>query len=106
MLELISQPTLLGVIAEKEEILVNGLMDLSSKYHSFDAIRSAGLWIGCDLKRKQEVNTLIDLCYAEGLIVISAGSSTLRLAPALNIPKEDLKESLIRLEKALAKFRN
>ena len=106
VLELISQPTLLGEIAEKEEILVNGLMDLSSKYHSFDAIRSAGLWIGCDLKRKQEVNTLIDLCYAEGLIVISAGSSTLRLAPALNIPKEDLKESLIRLEKALAKFSN
>ena len=106
VLELISQPTLLGAIAEKEEILVNGLMDLSLKYHSFDAIRSAGLWIGCDLKRKQEVNTLIDCCYAEGLIVISAGPSTLRLAPALNISKEDLKESLIRLEKALAKFSN
>ena len=89
----------------REIFLVKELKDISSKYQSFSAIRSAGLWIGCDLLRKKEINTLLELCYKHGLIAISAGSSTLRLAPALNISQKDLEEGLSRLDKALFEFK-
>ena len=104
VLNIVKSPSLLKEVIKKEEILVKGLEDLSSEYDSFSDIRSAGLWIGCDLKRKQQINSLLNICYEEGLIAISAGHSTLRLAPALNISEQDIKEGLNRLGKALSKF--
>ena len=105
VLEIIHDSSFLAEVAKKEIFLVKELKDISSKYQSFSAIRSAGLWIGCDLLRKEEINTLLELCYKHGLIAISAGSSTLRLAPALNINQKDLEEGLSRLEKALFEFK-
>ena len=44
---------------------------------------------------------VLNQAYAEGLILVSAGSSCLRLAPALNIHEEDIKEGVGRLKKVL-----
>ena len=66
------------------------------------SIRSAGLWIGCDLTRIDSANNLLDACYQEGLIAVTAGPSTLRLAPALNISTSDIHEGLSRLYKVLS----
>ena len=81
-----------------------GLEEISNKHQAFSQIRSNGLWFGCDLNQKDKVNSLLDLCYEEGLIGISAGTSTLRFAPALNIPDSDIQEGLFRLDKALNRF--
>ena len=104
VLEKVNNPELLEKIIRKEKILVNGLEKISSKYKCFSEIRSAGLWIGCDLKRVGEVRTLLDFCYKEGVIAVSAGTSTLRIAPALNIAEEEITTALERLEKAINKF--
>tara|TARA_B100001123_G_scaffold137708_1_gene159964 strand:- start:1456 stop:1944 length:489 start_codon:yes stop_codon:yes gene_type:complete len=104
VLEKVNNPELLEKIIRKEKILVNGLEKISSKYKCFSEIRSAGLWIGCDLKRVGEVKTLLDFCYKEGVIAVSAGTSTLRIAPALNIAEEEITTALERLEKAINKF--
>ena len=104
VINLIRQPSLLAGVLEKEEILVQGLENLSNKHNCFTNIRSAGLWIGCDLTRIDSANNLLDACYQEGLIAVTAGPSTLRLAPALNISTSDIHEGLSRLDKALSNY--
>ena len=66
----------------------------------FSDIRSSGLWIGCDLVDKT-ANDVLDQAYSEGLIMVSAGSSCLRLAPALNIPNEDIEKGVALMKKIL-----
>ena len=56
-------------------------------------IRSSGLWIGCDLAGTTSDLVLND-AYEKGLIMVSAGTTCLRLAPALNIPDEDIERGL------------
>ena len=51
------------------------------------------MWIGCDLIN-EESSDVIDRCYDNGLILVSAGSNCLRLAPALNIKDDDIKEGI------------
>ena len=104
VLNLVKQNNFLDNVIKKEELLRQGLEDISNHYNVFNQIRSEGLWFGCDLNKKDEVNLLLDLCYQEGLIGVSAGSSTLRFAPALNISESDIQQGLTALDRALKKF--
>ena len=85
VIEIVSNPNFLQEVKEKETLLVNKLVGISKKHQAFREIRSSGLWIGCELYENGEVNDLLDRCYESGLIAVSAGASTLRFAPALNI---------------------
>ena len=104
VLDLIKQANFLDEVKQKEKLLRNGLEEVSNKHQAFSQIRSEGLWFGCDLNKQDKVNSLLELCYQEGLIAVSAGTSTLRMAPALNIPEADIQEGLFRLDKALERF--
>ena len=104
VLDLIKQVNFLDEVKQKEKLLRNGLEEVSNKHQAFSQIRSEGLWFGCDLNKQDKANSLLDLCYQEGLIAVSAGTSTLRMAPALNIPEADIQEGLFRLDKALERF--
>jgi len=103
VIEIVSNPTFLDEVNKKETLLMKGLEAISSKFNAFSAIRSSGLWIGCDLEHPYEINDLLNKCYESGLIAVSAGTSTLRFAPALNIKEDEISEGLERLEQALIK---
>ena len=94
--------SMLWEVKEKETLLVNKLEGVSKKHQAFREIRSSGLWIGCELNNNGEVNELLDRCYESGLIAVSAGTSTLRFAPALNISEDEISEGIERLEDALS----
>ena len=102
VIEIVSNPNFLQEVKEKETLLVNKLEDVSKKHQTFREIRSSGLWIGCELYENGEVNDLLDRCYESGLIAVSAGASTLRFAPALNISEDEISEGIERLEDALS----
>ena len=102
VIEIVSNPDFLQEVKEKETLLVNKLEGVSKKHQAFREIRSSGLWIGCELYDNGEVNKLLDRCYESGLIAVSAGASTLRFAPALNISEDEISEGIERLEKALS----
>jgi|TARA_B100000809_G_scaffold224849_1_gene235295 acetylornithine/N-succinyldiaminopimelate aminotransferase len=102
VIEIVSNPTFLQEVKKKEAFLVNKLESVSKKYQAFREIRSSGLWIGCELNNNGEVNDLLDKCYKSGLIAVSAGTSTLRFAPALNISEDEILEGIKKLEKALS----
>lgn len=102
VIEIVSNPNFLKEVKEKETLLVNKLEGVSKKHQAFREIRSSGLWIGCELNNNGEVNELLDRCYESGLIAVSAGTSTLRFAPALNISEDEISEGIERLEDALS----
>ena len=102
VIEIVSNPNFLQEVKEKETLLVNKLKGVSKKHQAFREIRSSGLWIGCELNNNGEVNELLDRCYKSGLIAVSAGASTLRFAPALNISEDEISEGIERLEDALS----
>ena len=102
VIEIVSNPNFLQEVKEKETLLVNKLVGISKKHQAFREIRSSGLWIGCELYENGEVNDLLDRCYESGLIAVSAGASTRRFAPALNISEDEISEGIERLEKALS----
>ena len=92
VLNIVSNKDFLKEVKEKEKLFLNLLSELKDK-KVFSAIRSSGLWIGCDLIEKSS-NEVLEEAYGEGLIMVSAGSNCLRLAPALNITNEDIEQGV------------
>ena len=102
VIEIVSNPIFLEGVKKKESLLIDKLKGVSKEHQAFKEIRSSGLWIGCELNNNGEVNKLLDKCYESGLIAVSAGPSTLRFAPALNISEDEISEGIKRLEEALS----
>ena len=99
VIRIVSDSNFLKNVLEKEKLFIELLSELKTK-GIFSDIRSSGLWIGCDLVDKN-ANDVLDQAYSEGLIMVSAGSSCLRLAPALNIPNEDIEKGVAIMKKIL-----
>ena len=100
VLEIVSNPTFLDEVKLKEKLMMDLLKEISSKTHVFSGLRSSGLWICCDIK-DVDAFELLDRCYENGLILVTAGNKALRFAPALNISEDDISEGLGNLTKAL-----
>ena len=72
----------------------------------FRDVRGKGLIIGAELAEAHEgkAGALVDACADEGVIVLVAGPSVLRLLPPLNIGDEDVAEAVSRMERAFRAF--
>ena len=99
VLNIVSDEKFLKEVIKKEKLFLSLLTELKNK-GVFSEIRSAGLWIGCDLVDKS-ANEILDRAYEEGLILVSAGSNCLRLAPALNIPNSEIEKGVDILKQVL-----
>lgn len=69
-----------------------------------DAVKGKGLMVG--LEFKESPKDLVKKCQENGLLVITAGKSTLRFVPALNIKKEEIDEGLSILMTAFKELYN
>ena len=99
VLNIVSDEEFLNEVSEKEKLFLNLLSELKN-HGVFSDIRSAGLWIGCDLVEKS-ANEVLDKAYEQGLILVSAGSNCLRLAPALNISDSEIEKGVEILKQVL-----
>ena len=99
VVSIVSEKDFLNDVLEKEQLFLDLLSEFKTK-GIFSEVRSAGLWIGCDLIDKT-ANEVLDQAYDAGLIMVSAGSSCLRLAPALNITKEEIEQGINLLKEVL-----
>jgi succinylornithine aminotransferase len=65
-----------------------------------------GLLIGCVLAEPWtgRARDFMQAAQNEGLFVLVAGANVLRVAPSLIIPKDDIDQGLVRLQKAVAKI--
>lgn len=99
VVSIVSEKDFLNDVLEKEQLFLHLLSEFKTK-GIFSEVRSAGLWIGCDLIDKT-ANEVLDQAYDAGLIMVSAGSSCLRLAPALNITNEEIEQGINLLKEVL-----
>lgn len=99
VVNIVSEKDFLNDVLEKEQLFLDLLSEFKTK-GIFSEVRSAGLWIGCDLIDKT-ANEVLDQAYDAGLIMVSAGSSCLRLAPALNITNEEIEQGINLLKEVL-----
>ena len=99
VVSIVSEKDFLNDVLEKEQLFLDLLSEFKTK-GIFSEVRSAGLWIGCDLIDKT-ANEVLDQAYDAGLVMVSAGSSCLRLAPALNITSEEIEQGINLLKEVL-----
>tara|TARA_B100002052_G_C15869515_1_gene593944 strand:+ start:662 stop:1867 length:1206 start_codon:yes stop_codon:yes gene_type:complete len=100
VIQIVSDPTFLNEVQQKEELIMGSLSDIAIKTKTFSDMRSSGLWICCDIKQIDAFD-LLNKCYENGLILVTAGNKALRFAPALNISEDEIQQGLDSLTKAL-----
>ena len=102
VLELVNQPAFLAGVTERHQWFVDQLQAINQRLPVFKTIRGLGLLIGAVLnddfagKAKQFNLTAAE----EGVMVLIAGASVVRFAPALNISQEEVQQGLARFERA------
>lgn len=99
VLNIVNNKDFLNDVLEKEKLFLSFLAEFQTK-GVFSEIRSSGLWIGCDLIDKTS-NEVLEQAYDAGLIMVSAGSNCLRLAPALNITNGEIEQGIDLLKEVL-----
>ncbi len=106
VLDIVSTDTVLDGVNERRQQIEGALRALGEKYGVFGEIRGLGLLMGCVLNEPWEgkARDLMHAAQDEGLFVLVAGASVLRIAPSLIIPDEDIAEGLKRLDRAIARF--
>ena len=100
VIQIVSDPAFLNAVQQKEELIMSSLSDIAINTKAFSDMRSSGLWICCDIKQIDAFD-LLNKCYENGLILVTAGKKALRFAPALNISEDEIQQGLDGLTKAL-----
>ena len=104
--QLANAPDLLANVVRQGDALRLFLNRIDSELNLFREVRGKGLIIGAELGGDHEgkAGALVDACAEEGVIVLVAGPSVLRLLPPLNIDDEDVSDATARMERAFRAF--
>ena len=102
----VSKKRLLSNVSKKEKLFIKKLDAINAKLNCFERINTAGLWIGCKLKVTDSINldTVLQQCYKNGLMVLKANNNTIRIAPSLIIEDKLINLGLDILEKSIAQL--
>jgi 4-aminobutyrate aminotransferase len=109
-LEVISSEKLVENAVKMGRVAMRRLEEMREKYEVVGDVRGRGLFIGVEIvkdkKSKErgirEAQAIVRACFKDGLILILAGTNTLRVVPPLNIAREELEEGLDVMEAAIA----
>jgi acetylornithine aminotransferase len=86
--------------ARMGKVLGQALEALRAKYpKAVKEVRGRGLLMGLDLATP--VGDVVNACRERGLLVLTAGDNTLRLAPALIVDEKEIAEGCAIIDKAL-----
>ena len=97
---------LLANVARQGDAFRLFLNRINAELNLFRDVRGRGLMIGAELGEPYEgkAGALVDACADEGVIVLVAGPSVLRLLPPLNIGDEDVNDATARMERVFRAF--
>ena len=103
---LASSPDLLANVARQGDAFRLFFNRINAELGLFRDVRGRGLMIGAELVEAHEGKSgaLVDACMDEGVIVLNAGPSVLRLLPPLNIGDGDVRDAAERMERAFRAF--
>lgn len=101
VLDQIDQGDLLANVQARSKQLVEGLENLRATYGFIKEIKGLGLLIGVAFDDSVVVSDVIQSCYDNGLLLISAKGNVIRFLPALNVSENDIEQGLEIFEKVL-----
>ncbi len=100
ILEEVSSPEFLTNVRDRGAQLVAGLKELASTHSVIEEVRGLGLMVGAQCEG-DAAGEIYARCREEGLLINTAGGTTLRFVPPLIVTQADVSEALSRLGKAL-----
>ncbi|KAF7905338.1 uncharacterized protein EAF01_005859 [Botrytis porri] len=96
----LSDTSLQKDVLKKSEIFKKHFQALQSKYPELvKEIRGRGLHLGLQLS--QDPTPVVTAARERGLLIITAGTNTLRFVPSLNITEQEIEEGLSILDEAM-----
>lgn len=96
----LSEPDLQASVLTKSKIFISHFQDLMKKYPQLvTEIRGKGLHLGLQLS--QDPAPIVTAARERGLLVITAGTNTLRFVPPLTISEAEIEEGMKILEEAM-----
>ena len=106
VLSIINTPQVLNGVKQREQWFKERLQAINARLALFKEIRGVGLLIGCALRDEYagKAKQISLLAAEEGLMVLIAGASVVRFAPALVVNEEDVTLGLNRFEAACERF--
>jgi len=104
VLQIVSQAELLESVRIKSELMRQQLEEINRQHRCFAEVRGDGLLLGCELTGawQDQAREVLTTCTRSGLLILVAGANVLRLAPALNIPDQDLLQGVAIIGEAIA----
>lgn len=99
-LEIIAQPQFLERVRQAAQRLEDGLRTLCGGNSAWQDVRVEGLWAALDCVDVQARNQLLQRLREEQLLVLPAGTASVRLAPPLIVGDEEIDEALGILDRA------
>lgn len=91
VLSVVNRPEFLKEVREKGEYLKNAVLDMNSSL--VKGVRGMGLMLGIIVEEEKRAG-LVKALMEKGVLVLTAGSDTIRLLPPLVITYEELEEAL------------
>lgn len=101
-----SKPEFLAQVKENGAYFKAGLEKLKEKYSVVADVRGRGLILGLQLNEALPAGDVIAECMRNGLLLVAAGSNTIRFVPPLTVSKEEIDEGLSILENAIKFLKN
>jgi acetylornithine/N-succinyldiaminopimelate aminotransferase len=99
VLKIVSKKQFLKNVGALGLYLKEKLQALADKFNSIQEVRGSGLLIGAQMQ--SDPKPMVAECKKNGLLVISAGSNTLRFMPPLTVTKKEIDAALRIFEKCL-----
>lgn len=95
---------------EVGEFLLTRLRELQARHPIIGDVRGLGLMIGVDLVKDRrtregasaERDAILQRCFAQGLVLLGCGESSIRLCPALVVTREEAETAVRILDAAIA----
>jgi acetylornithine aminotransferase len=100
MVSRLSDPKLHEDVLAKSKVFMQHFTDLQKKYPGLvKEIRGKGLILGLQLT--QDPSSIVTACRERGLLIITAGTNTLRFVPSLTITEGEIEEGIKILDEAM-----
>lgn len=104
-LEVIDEENLIKNAEVQGKRLLQGLEEIEKKYpHKISNARGRGLMCAFDLPTPKERDELQSKLYANDLLVLTCGATTIRFRPPLTISSEEIDEALGIVDKTMSIF--
>lgn len=106
VLNIVNTPEVLDGVKQRHQWFIEQLEAINARSGLFKTLRGMGLLIGCELNAAYagKAKQISQLAAEEGAMVLIAGTSVVRFAPALNISQHEVSEGLARFARACGRF--